>query len=81
MNHTPGAGSIARAVDQQFSVLPLSYGCVPYQNRREQRENIHSEKDPADKNIKPQTTSQSVCYVDFMSDCVNVRHFNYPEKP
>ena len=26
MNHAPGAGSIARPVDQQSSALPLSYG-------------------------------------------------------
>ena len=25
MNHAPGAGSIARPVDQQSSALPLSY--------------------------------------------------------
>ena len=27
MNHAPGAGSIARPVDQQSSALPLCYGC------------------------------------------------------
>ena len=27
MNHAPGAGLIARPVDQQSSVLPLCYGC------------------------------------------------------
>ena len=27
MNHTPSARSIARHVDQQSNVLPLSYGC------------------------------------------------------
>ena len=27
MNHAPGAGSIARPVDQQSSTLPLCYGC------------------------------------------------------
>ena len=30
MNHAPGAGSIARPVDQQSSVLSLSYGCPMY---------------------------------------------------
>ena len=29
MNHAPGAGSIARPVDQQSSALPLCYGCPP----------------------------------------------------
>ena len=27
MNHTPGAGFIARPVGQQSGALPLSYGC------------------------------------------------------
>ena len=27
MNHAPGAGSVARPVDLQSSVLPLCYGC------------------------------------------------------
>ena len=27
MNHAPGAGSIARPVDQQSSALPLCYRC------------------------------------------------------
>ena len=27
MNHAPGAGLIARPVDQQSSILPLYYGC------------------------------------------------------
>ena len=27
MNHAPGAGSIARQVDQQSSALPLYHGC------------------------------------------------------
>ena len=27
LNHTAGAGSFARPVDQQSSALPLSYGC------------------------------------------------------
>ena len=27
MNHDPGAGSIARPVDQQSSALPLYHGC------------------------------------------------------
>ena len=29
MNHAPGAGSIARAVDQQSSALPLYHRCPP----------------------------------------------------
>ena len=29
MNHVPGAGPIARTVDQQSSMLPLSHGCPP----------------------------------------------------
>ena len=34
-NHAPGAGSIARHVDQQSSMLPLCYGC-PYHHPHRQ---------------------------------------------
>ena len=27
MNHAPGAGSIAGPVNQQFSALPVNFGC------------------------------------------------------
>ena len=30
MNNASGAGSIARPVDQQSSMLLLSYGCLPF---------------------------------------------------
>ena len=40
MNHAPGAGLLARPVDQQSSALTLSYGC-PHLNSKEKLQRSH----------------------------------------